>query len=202
MAIPRRLIAVAVSAVAAGAVLYFSSRRRGPPVPTAVDEANREKESAQTTHRAAAAAGDTPRPGGGSPPSSSGAPAAGSAPRASGTPTTPTGEAVPSSSSSPSETSVGREGSGGARHELALFLAGDAWHDEVGWQAMWEKESVPTPSGWLRTTGREVLSAVRRRLIEHPALLAGCRRRWIVVCRYGGIDVGEAASLWNQSEEA
>jgi hypothetical protein len=79
-------------------------------------------------------------------------------------------------------------------------LSGDAWHDEVGWQALWEKEGVATPSTWLRTRGREILAGERKKLVEHPALLAGCRRRWIVVCRYGGIDVGDAATLWNQSE--
>jgi hypothetical protein len=87
----------------------------------------------------------------------------------------------------------------GARKELALFLSGDAWHDEIGWQALWEKDGVPAPDAWLRQTGKEVLLAERQKLTDHPALLAGCRRRWIVVCRYAGIDVGEAATLWNDA---
>ena len=45
-----------------------------------------------------------------------------------------------------------------------------------------------------------MLAAERRKLAEHPALLAGCRRRWIVVCRYAGIEVTDAASTWNESE--
>jgi len=88
----------------------------------------------------------------------------------------------------------------GARKELALFLAGDAWHDEIGWQALWEKDGVAAPDAWLRDAGRQVLAAERTKLTDHPALLAGCRRRWIVVCRYAGIDVGDAASLWNETE--
>jgi hypothetical protein len=87
----------------------------------------------------------------------------------------------------------------GARKELALFLSGDAWHDEIGWQALWEKDGVPAPDAWLRTAGREVLRVERQKLSDSPALLAGCRRRWIVVCRYAGIDVGEAATLWNDA---
>lgn len=90
-------------------------------------------------------------------------------------------------------------GPDGARKELALFLSGDAWHDEIGWQALWEKDGVPAADAWLRSTGREVLVAERQKLTDHPALLAGCRRRWIVVCRYAGIDVGEAATLWNDA---
>jgi hypothetical protein len=95
-----------------------------------------------------------------------------------------------------SEASAGLDG---ARKELALFLSGDAWHDEIGWQALWEKDGVPAADAWLRATGKEVLVAERQKLTDHPALLAGCRRRWIVVCRYAGIDVAEAATLWNDA---
>lgn len=84
--------------------------------------------------------------------------------------------------------------------ELALFLAGESWYDEVGWQGIWEREGVGAPEEWLRTSGKEVLISERKKLAEHPALLAGCRRRWIVVCRYAGIDVSDAASLWNATE--
>jgi hypothetical protein len=87
----------------------------------------------------------------------------------------------------------------GAATELALFLAGDAWHDEIGWQSLWEKDSVNSPDGWLREQGTAVLAAERKKLTDHPALLAGCRRRWIVVCRYAGIDVADAAGLWNDT---
>lgn len=87
----------------------------------------------------------------------------------------------------------------GALKELSLFLSGDAWHDEIGWQALWEKDGVPAADAWLRTAGKGVLVTERQKLTDHPALLAGCRRRWIVVCRYAGIDVGEAASIWNDA---
>ncbi len=88
----------------------------------------------------------------------------------------------------------------GALRELALFLAGDAWHDEIGWQALWEKDGIAAPDAWLKELGRNVLVKERQKLTEHPALLAGCRRRWIVVCRYAGIDVGDAANVWNAAE--
>jgi hypothetical protein len=91
-------------------------------------------------------------------------------------------------------------GLSGSMRELALFLAGESWYDEVGWQGIWEREGVGSPEEWLRTQGKEVLISERKKLAEHPALLAGCRRRWIVVCRYAGIDVSDAASLWNATE--
>lgn len=165
MAIPRRLIAVAVSAVAAGAMFYVSSRlkqaqkdqnkKRG-----AVDETNDAKETAEQNkkqeHNAAAEAA--------------------------------------------SSTSTAGPAAEGALRELALFLAGDAWHDEIGWQALWEKDGIAAPDAWLKELGRTVLVKERQKLTEHPALLAGCRRRWIVVCRYAGIDVGDAANVWNAVE--
>jgi hypothetical protein len=88
----------------------------------------------------------------------------------------------------------------GAVKELSLFLAGESWYDEVGWQGIWEREGVASPDGWLKSEGKNVLVGERKKLSEHPALLAGCRRRWIVVCRYAGIDVADAAALWNQTE--
>lgn len=88
---------------------------------------------------------------------------------------------------------------GGAR-ELADFLAGESWFDESGWSSIWEREGVDDAALWLRSRGIEVLRTEREKLTEHPALLAGCRRRWIVVCRYAGIDVGEAAGSWNDSQ--
>ncbi|MBM4280586.1 MAG: hypothetical protein FJ137_07430 [Deltaproteobacteria bacterium] len=189
MAIPRRVIAVALSAVAFGAVYYVSTRRRRQdPLRGAVDDANAEKERVAAEQERAAAAGRATGDGaqgteGGA---AVGASAGGAADSAARDPERP---------GPPSATTKA-----GAVHELALFLAGDAWHDEIGWQALWEKEGVTSAAAWLRTQGCVVLSAERRKLVDHPALLAGCRRRWIVVCRYGGIDVGDAASLWNTSE--
>ncbi len=99
----------------------------------------------------------------------------------------------------PGGTTPAADGTDGAKKELALFLAGDAWHDEIGWQALWEKDGVAAPDTWLKDSGRQVLTAERQKLTDHPALLAGCRRRWIVVCRYAGIDVGDAAAVWNDA---
>ena len=168
MAIPRRLIVVAVSAVAAGAMLYVSSRmkqmqqdqnkKRG-----AVDDTNDSKDTAEQNKKQQENAAKT-------------ADSAGSS---------------SSSKGIPSE---------GALRELSLFLAGDAWHDEIGWQALWEKDGIAAADAWLKEMGKDVLVNERKKLTEHPALLAGCRRRWIVVCRYAGIDVGDAANLWNAAE--
>lgn len=107
---------------------------------------------------------------------------------------------APTGAAGDGATAAAGEGLTGARKELSLFLAGESWHDEVGWQGLWEREGVGAPDGWLRTTGTEVLTGERQKLAEHPALLAGCRRRWIVVCRYAGIDVADAAALWNATE--
>jgi hypothetical protein len=85
----------------------------------------------------------------------------------------------------------------GAVQELARFLAGESWYDEMGWHGIWDREGIDAPEGWLKTKGKDVLAAERKKLVDHPALLAGCRRRWIVVCRYAGIDVTDAAQLWN-----
>ena len=104
------------------------------------------------------------------------------------------------SSSGATGASTETPGLSGSIRELALFLAGESWYDEVGWQGIWEREGVGSPEEWLRTQGKEVLVSERKKLAEHPALLAGCRRRWIVVCRYAGIDVSDAASLWNATE--
>ena len=101
------------------------------------------------------------------------------------------------SSAPPAESGAPQSGS---VRELSLFLAGESWYDEVGWQGIWEREGIESPEQWLRSTGKDVLTAERKKLAEHPALLAGCRRRWIVVCRYAGIDVTDAATLWNNAE--
>ena len=104
---------------------------------------------------------------------------------------------APAGQASAAQTAAGQ---GGAARELSLFLAGESWHDEIGWQGIWEREGIESPEGWLKSKGKEVLAAERKKLAEHPALLAGCRRRWIVVCRYAGIEVTDAASAWNESE--
>lgn len=169
MPIPRRLIVVAVSAVAAGAALYVSQRlkqaqqdqhkKRG-----AVDETNDEKQTAEQQKQKQDNA-----------------------------------KASESSSSASSSSASSSSSVQGALRELGLFLAGDAWHDEIGWQALWEKDGIGSPDAWLKELGKGVLVAERNKLTEHPALLAGCRRRWIVVCRYAGIDVGDAATIWNDA---
>jgi len=84
--------------------------------------------------------------------------------------------------------------------ELAAFLAGESWYDETGWRGLWEREGIDSPAAWLKDTGFRVLMEQRRKLAEHPALLAGCRRRWIVVSRYAGVEVPEASELWNKSD--
>ncbi len=108
--------------------------------------------------------------------------------------------ATPAAAPTSTSTSADAAAPGGAARELSLFLAGESWHDEIGWQGIWEREGIESPEGWLKGKGKEVLAAERRKLADHPALLAGCRRRWIVVCRYAGIDVTDAASTWNESE--
>ena len=105
-----------------------------------------------------------------------------------------------SGAAAPSASTIETPGLSGSMRELALFLAGESWYDEVGWQVIWEREGVCAPADWLRTSGKTVLLSERKKLAEHPALLAGCRRRWIVVCRYAAIEVGDAASLWNATE--
>jgi hypothetical protein len=157
MAVPRRLIVIAASALATGAVLYVRNRMK--------ERAEREK-----------AEGAKPSPG-------------------------PSAAAPASSAAAPGQGSASDAPAGSLR-ELSQFLAGESWYDELGWQGIWEREGIDTPDGWLRSKGRDVLATERAKLVEHPALLAGCRRRWIVVCRYAGIDVADAASLWSATETA
>lgn len=110
-------------------------------------------------------------------------------------PPPPAGADAPPASAAPATSTDGPPP--GAVQELAKFLAGETWYDEMGWNGIWEREGIDTPEGWLKTKGKDVLAAERKKLVDHPALLAGCRRRWIVVCRYAGIDVTDAAQLWN-----
>ena len=155
MAIPRRFLAVAVGALAAGAVIYMRNRMR-------------EAELANTPRRRA----EAPVPPAPAP--------------ASTTATGPAPAAAPA----------------GASGELSQFLAGDIWHDDAGWRSVWGKDGVADAGQWLRSTGKDVLAAERTKLADQPALLAGCRRRWIVVCRYAGLEVAEAAALWNNTAAA
>lgn len=87
--------------------------------------------------------------------------------------------------------------SDGAAEELAQMLSGDAWHDEFGWHTIWEVNGVSDPDTWIKTAGISILAAEKKKIEGRPALLAGCRRRWIVVCRYAGLDVSMAAQLWS-----
>jgi hypothetical protein len=167
MAIPRRVLVIAGSALATAGVLYVRNR---------MQESKRAAEEQARAQARASARGDRPTTEATTPSSTSGAPAS-------------------STTSSPAEPSLP-----GAARELSQFLAGETWFDETGWQDIWRREGIEAPPSWLRMTGRDVLLGERKKLSDHPALLAGCRRRWIVVCRYAGIDVGDAASLWDQSD--
>jgi hypothetical protein len=174
MAIPRRLLVVAASAVAAGVVWYVTKRSAAPKGRSPIDEGNDEKDRAEAEAKEKKKQAEQA--------------AAGSS-------------SSSSSSASQSTDTASKEPAvvDSARKELALFLSGDAWHAEIGWQALWEKDGVAAPDAWLRDAGKAVLVTERQKLTDHPALLAGCRRRWIVVCRYAGIDVGEAAGIWNDA---
>ena len=88
----------------------------------------------------------------------------------------------------------------GGVKELSDFLAGESWFDEAGWKGLWEREGIDDPAAWVKSTGLDTLKGERAKLTEHPALLAGCRRRWLVVARYAGIDVSDAAELWHQTD--
>ena len=96
-----------------------------------------------------------------------------------------------------SEASDDRSDMSGGERELSEFLAGDSWFDESGWKSIWNREGIDDQSAWLKSQGLETLRREREKLSDHPALLAGCRRRWIVVARYAEIDVSEAAELWS-----
>lgn len=88
----------------------------------------------------------------------------------------------------------------GGVKELSEFLAGESWFDEAGWKGLWEREGIDDAAAWLKSTGLDTLKKERAKLTEHPALLAGCRRRWLVVARYAGIDVSDAAELWHKAD--
>lgn len=139
---------------------------------------------------------DTSRP---SQTNESDAPSQSTADAGAATPTAAAQATVAVAPETPDATNAPHTAEGGAK-ELSDFLAGESWFDESGWSGIWEREGIDDATSWLRTRGIEVLRSEREKLTEHPALLAGCRRRWIVVCRYAGIDVGEAAASWNDTQ--
>lgn len=114
------------------------------------------------------------------------------APRTAATSTT-----GPEASTSPAEAVENSKTAG--ETELRAFLAGDSWFDEGAWQAIWSREAIGDSAAWLSLRGLEVLRDSRATLASQPALLAGCRRRWIVVCRYAGLDSARAAALWEDA---
>lgn len=99
------------------------------------------------------------------------------------------------------DATVVEDGLPGGQRELSEFLGGESWFDEIGWQEIWKREGIENPTAWLRQEGLRVLQIERKKLVAHPALLAGCRRRWIVVSRYADIDVAVAAELWNETDD-
>jgi hypothetical protein len=177
LSLPRRYIWVAAGALGAAAVMYFRNRRARDEGEDPWNPPKRDRDEPARPHREEPAA--APKPADDKPADAAKADGNGAAQQ----PPPPADDGAP----------------GGAR-ELSEFLSGDSWFDEAGWRGIWDREGVEDASAWLRGDGRDVLSKERKALSDHPALLAGCRRRWIVVCRYGGIDVSDAAALWNESE--
>ena len=174
-AINRRLLWVVVGAAGAGAYLYVRHRLDS----LRQQEGTSERDVSAGTSSSTGPAGAT---------TTAKDPAEGS----SGV----TAEGAPATEGAPSEVHTGPAG----EKELSEFLAGDSWYDESGWRGIWEREGVADAAAWLRKEGKAVLRRARESLKDHPALLAGCRRRWIVVCRYAGIDVSDAAALWNETD--
>lgn len=171
LAINRRLIWVAAGAIGAGAYLFVRHKL----------DALKEQEQTGSDGFKKSAGGSA----------SGGARETTEAKTGAAAPTTAAGEATKAPSA--------EAGPAGER-ELAEFLAGDSWYDEGGWRNIWEREGVEDAAAWLQNEGKAVLQKARTSLSDHPALLAGCRRRWIVVCRYAGIDVSDAAALWNETD--
>jgi len=79
---------------------------------------------------------------------------------------------------------------------LYSFLYGNAWYDEEFWLDLWKKEGVD-PALWLE--GAAILPAKKVKLafVDSPALLIGSRRRWLVVCRYAGLEDEVSKNLWD-----
>src|SRR4051812_16899418 len=55
-----------------------------------------------------------------------------------------------STSSDGGESKASADGPAGSKRELSLFLAGESWYDEVGWQGIWEREAIESPEAWLK----------------------------------------------------
>ncbi|MFZ9887476.1 MAG: hypothetical protein ACO3JL_08240 [Myxococcota bacterium] len=108
----------------------------------------------------------------------------------------PARPAPPSPVPAPTATHTAEPSETAGETELRSFLAGDSWFDEGAWRGIWEREAISDSAAWLSERGLEVLRQSRSSLASQPALLAGCRRRWIVVCRYAGVDSARAAALW------
>jgi hypothetical protein len=177
MNIPRRFLWIAAGALGASAYLYFRKRLQPEESPSAGDQ---DREDVVNQRDTASPQQDAPEKAGAD------------------------GDGA-SEDSSQNQGESPPEGAAdalpGGERELSEFLGGESWFDEVGWQEIWEREGVSDPADWLKTAGLKVLSAERKKLADHPALLAGCRRRWIVVSRYADIDVAIAAELWNQTDD-
>lgn len=179
MNIPRRFLWIAAGALGASAYLYYRKRLQPDqgPSPGNQDRNNAGKESETASNHE----DTTPTTG------------------ADGDEASEPSPNQDAAQESPSEGSV--DTLPGGERELSEFLGGESWFDEVGWQEIWEREAVGDPADWLKKAGMQVLSSERKKLTDHPALLAGCRRRWIVVSRYADIDVAIAAELWNQTDD-
>jgi len=178
--IPRRYIWVAAGAAVAGAAMYLRNRFAKDEHDEFYDARAKDKPSASKAKAAPADKADTKA-------EKSEKPEAGGA----------EGEEPKTGDEDSPQADDDRAASA---RELAEFLSGDSWYDEAGWRSIWEREGIEDATAWLKDEGQTVLTKERESLSDHPALLAGCRRRWIVVCRYAGIDVSDAAALWNKTD--
>jgi hypothetical protein len=79
--------------------------------------------------------------------------------------------------------------------ELVRFLDGDVWHDEESWTNMWREAGIYGAD--FLADNLELLEVTIKRHNPHPAMLAGARRRWIVVNRYVGVSSEAAMAIWD-----
>ncbi len=79
---------------------------------------------------------------------------------------------------------------------LFEFLSGNIWLDARQWRDLWAEQPELELRDWLLDEGAAILNDVRRSLITQPALLSGCRRRWLVVCRHANMEETEALEAW------
>ncbi len=85
--------------------------------------------------------------------------------------------------------------------KLESFLMGENWYNRASWVNAW---GVHLPEGatakeWISSQGVEVLNIAIESCREGLPNVSGCRRRWIVVCRYADVDLEEALSLWQRA---